>query len=73
MRQTLTLPERIRVAREAAGLSQLELAVRVGLNVRTIQRYEKHPIPGVVHLARIAVVTFHVPEFFVADLPEVRQ
>lgn len=45
----------VRLLREAAGLSQVDLARRAGVDLRTITRVEAvHREPGVATLARIA-------------------
>ena len=53
----VTLPARIRTAREAAGLSRPEAERRAGLAGRTLERWEGDKgEPGVLSLARLAPV-----------------
>lgn len=57
--------ERIRTARRAAGLSQLQLGERVGRDHKTIHRYETAiSIPNLVDLLLIA----HALDVPLADL-----
>lgn len=54
-----SLPQRIRRARTRAGLSQAELAMRLGIRRSAVTQWE-HPQgtrPSVEHLIRIAVET----------------
>lgn len=65
--------DRIRAARRRAGLSQPELAIKIGMAPRgeTISRYERgqERVPG-YRLERIAEATNQPLSFFVGDEPE---
>ena len=58
--KTETIADRIRVAREDAGISQSDLAALIGVHARTIQRWEfgqQQPHSGqVVSIAEITKV-----------------
>lgn len=65
-------PERIRCARETAGLSKVQLAERLGITSRTIANYEEDGAPT-AQSALLADVLGVVPSFFTAlpDEPEI--
>lgn len=53
---TLGLAEQLRAARQAAVLSQIELAARLGVSERTLQSWEAGTVPQPRH--RRAVLAF---------------
>ena len=55
----LSMSDRIRSARTAAGLSQTQLALETGVKRSAVAQWERRggTHPSVSHLARIAVVT----------------
>ncbi len=62
--------DRLRVAREAAGKTQSELAVAVGVNATTISQYEKgHAKPSPAKLSELALHLQVPVEFFGPDHP----
>lgn len=65
-----TIGERIREARERAGLSQTELADRVGVRVPTMYRYERRGmVPRAATLARIADELGVTPQWIIEGGP----
>lgn len=65
-------PERIRCARETAGLSKIQLAEQLGVTSRTIANYEEHGAPA-SQSAHLADVLDVVPSFFTVlpDAPSI--
>jgi transcriptional regulator with XRE-family HTH domain len=56
---------RLREARVATGLNQLHFSERLGINMRTLRRYESgHGTPNARHLKRICEVTGKPLDFF---------
>jgi DNA-binding transcriptional regulator YiaG len=53
-RDEISLADEIRRARDAASLSQVELAARLGVSPRTVQNWEAGRIPQPKHRRAIA-------------------
>lgn len=65
-----SLSDRIRQARDEAGLTQEQMAPLIGVTLATLSRYERgigKRGPTVEMLARIATVTGKPLSFFVTD------
>ena len=66
-----SLGSRIRDAREASGLSQQALAVRVGVSLRTVQWWERDDRePQLASVRKIALATGQSVSHFVDDSEE---
>ncbi len=64
------LGSRIEMARKVAGLSQRELALRLGVDEKTVGRWERgENAPRGRHLQRLAEVTGRTQEFFLDPVP----
>jgi transcriptional regulator with XRE-family HTH domain len=61
--QAASLGTRVRAAREAAGLSQQELALAVGIKQPSVQAIESGRAKGTKHIVAIAQVTGRSPEW----------
>lgn len=65
---TLTLGQRIRLAREAAGMKQADLAIALGTARTTISNWENDDHrPARVYMRVIAEITGREPGFFTQD------
>jgi transcriptional regulator with XRE-family HTH domain len=66
------VPDLIRLAREAAGLSRQELAETIGVGLRTIERLEggERP-PKPMELLAIAHATGNEPDVLAAELDDI--
>ena len=61
--KSASLGSRVREAREAAGLSQQELAIAVGIKQPSVQAIESGRAKGTKHIVAIAQVTGRSPEW----------
>jgi transcriptional regulator with XRE-family HTH domain len=68
----MKIGDRIRLARQAAGLSQRELATAVGVSHGIVGQWESHrKNPGATNLLKIAAVTLTDPAALARDMPGV--
>ena len=68
VKKPLNIPEKIRLARTAAGLSQKQLAISVGLTDKAISSYEKgRAMPPVDVLREISLSTYKPMAFFLDE------